>query len=397
MLLMKIFFAVLIIICIVFYIMYLWDFALVLLIIICAVPVIMFVTTFIAKKLISVEFAVKEDTAVKRENFPMQIKIKNRSFFPIGKAEAFIEYCNVFNNEISSFSLHMPIQARNSQNVCFQMSSKFCGIVKIRCVHITIFDPLKIFKFKVGKNILTEIAIMPEGHDISGEICYTDRANDESPVFSEHKAGDDPSEIFDLRDYIPGDRINRIHWKLSSKRNEFIVKDYSLPIDIPCTLFLDLKCNVKSEYTLPIFDTLVEAFVSISRFLVENERSHNVVYYNFKYRTFIEKNICDSDSLTETVRELILSISDTAACEPPEVYFDENERLSLSSFVFITSDFKASVMEFIDEKIDADIKNAVVAVTSPNEAAELKTGCTDINIIPVVIGRISSSIKDIEL
>lgn len=397
MLLMKIFFAVLIIICIIFYIMYLWDFALMLLVIVCTVPVIMFITTFITKKLISVELAIKNDTAVKRENFPVQIKIKNRSIFPIGRAEACIEYCNVFNNEISTFNLYMPIQARNDQNVCFQMHSKFCGIVKIRCVHIMIFDPLKIFKFKVGKNIQTEIAIMPEGHEISGEICYTDRANDESPVFSDHKPGDDPSEIFDLRDYIPGDRINRIHWKLSSKRNEFIVKDYSLPIDIPCTLFLNLKCNEKSEYTLPIFDTLVETFVSISRFLIENERSHNVVYYNFKYKKFIEKNICDNDSLTEVIHDLVLSVSDTVTCDPPELYFDESGSLSLSSFVFITSECEESVIEFIDENIDADIKNAVVVVTSPDEAAKLNTGCSDINIIPVVIGRISSSIKDIEL
>lgn len=394
---MKFLFLVLIIICIVFYIMYLWDFALVLLIILCSLPVVMFVTTFIAKQFIDVEFSVKDDTAVKRQNFPVQIKIKNRSVFPIGKAEALIEYCNIFNGEKNSFTLYMPIQARNDQNVCFQMSSKFCGIVKIRCAHIMIYDSLKLFRFRIGKNILTEIAVMPEGHEIGGEIRYTDRSNDESPVFSEYKPGDDPSEIFDLRDYIPGDRINRIHWKLSSKRNEFIVKDYSLPIDTPCTLFLDLKCREQSEYTLAIFDTLVETFVSISRFLIENERSHNVVYYNLKYKKFMEKNICDNDSLTETVRELIFSVSDYADCAPPESYFDESGRLALSSFVFITSGCEEAVMEFIDEKIDADIKNAVVAVTSPNEAAKLKTGCTDINIIPVVIGRISSSIKDIEL
>ena len=43
MLAIKIFFAVLIIICAVFYVMYLWDFALVLLIVIAAIPVVMFV------------------------------------------------------------------------------------------------------------------------------------------------------------------------------------------------------------------------------------------------------------------------------------------------------------------------------------------------------------------
>jgi hypothetical protein len=38
--------------------------------------------------------------------------------------------------------------------------------------------------------------------------------------------GDDPSELYDLRDYRPGDRITRIHRKLSDKFNRLIVKEY---------------------------------------------------------------------------------------------------------------------------------------------------------------------------
>ncbi len=397
MLLVKIFFAVIIIICAVFYIMYLWDFALVLLIAMLMIPVVMFLTTYITKKNISAEFALKNDTVAKNESFPVQIRIVNRSFFPIGKAEAHIEYCNIFNSEVSSFVLLMPIQARNEQSVSFQLSSKYCGIVTVRCKGISIYDPLRLFRFNVGKNIHTEIAVMPEGHEISGQVCFTDRVNEESSVFSEHKPGDDPSEVFDLRGYNPGDKLNRIHWKLSSKKDEFIVKDYSLPVDIPCTLFLNLKCSVRPELTLPVFDTLVETFVSVSRFMIDNERIHTIIYYDGKSESFIEKSISDHDSLAETVRELILSLNVNLLCEPPENYFIENNNLSLSSFIFVTSSPDNSVMEFIDENIDADIKNAIVVVTSPHEAEELPSCYLGVSVIPVVIGRITSSIKDIEV
>lgn len=377
--------------------MYLWDFALVLLVAILIIPVVMFLTTYITKKNISAEFAVKDDTVAKNESFPIQIRIANRSFFPIGKAEAHIEYCNIFNSESSSFVLLMPIQARNEQSVSFQLSSKYCGIVKVGCKGISIYDPLRLFRFTVGKNIQTEIAVIPEGHEISGQVCFTDRVNEESSVFSEHKPGDDPSEVFDLRGYHPGDKLNRIHWKLSSKKDEFIVKDYSLPVDIPCTLFLNLKCAVESGFTLPVFDTLVETFVSVSRFMLDNERIHTMIYYDGKAESFIEKTISDYDSLAETVRELIFSLNDNLFCEAPENYFIEKENLSLSSFIFVTSTPDNSVMEFIDENIDADIKNAIVVVTSPQEAEELSSNYSDVSVTPVVIGRITSSIKDIEV
>ncbi|NLT09828.1 MAG: DUF58 domain-containing protein [Ruminococcus sp.] len=396
MFLTKILFIVLIIICAAFYILYIWDFALVLLIVMIAIPVIMFLSVFITKKLISAEFALKDNTVAKNEPFPVQLCINNRSILPIGKAEVRIEYYNLFSNQITSFDLFVPIQARNSQRVTFQLNSRFCGIINIRTVYINIFDPLRIFRFRIGKGISTQISVMPEGHEINGTVNYTDRVNEESSMFSENKPGDDPSEVFDLREYIPGDKLNRIHWKLSSKKDDFIVKDYSLPIDVPSTIFLNLKCYEDSEYTLPVFDTLIETLISLSQFMLENERMHNVIYYSSRYKNFIEKTINAPDELAELVKEIIDSFSDNLYCKCPEDYLYDNS-LSLASFVFLSSVPDGTVLPFIDENIDADIKNAVLVVRSVNEAAELTDSYSNLNIIPVVIGRITSSIKDIEL
>ena len=353
MLAIKIFFAVLIIICAVFYVMYLWDFAFVLLIVIAAIPVVMFVTTLITKLLINVELAAAGSTASKHENFPVQLRIQNRSPFPIGKANAHIEYYNVFNNSINSFDLQMPIQPLNSQSASFQLNSRYCGMLNI----------------------------------------YVDKIIEESSKFSETQPGDDPSEVFDLREYVPGDKLNRIHWKLSSKKDEFIVKDYSLPVDVPCTLFLNLVCYEDSDYTLPVFDALLESLLSISRFMLENERVHNIVYYDSLLKKFNEVTVTDHDILSETISRIILSVNDNLFCEKPELYFTEHP-LSLSSFTFITSMPNVSVFDIIENEIDADIKNAVVALR-PDES--LPDVCPDIRFIPVKTGKISSSLTDIEL
>ncbi len=395
MLIMKIFFLILIIICIIFYIMYLWDFALVLLITIVAIPVLMFISTYITKKLIDVNFSIKEDTVMKNEEFPVLLKITNRSIFPIGKAEAFIEYCNIFSNEINTFNLLLPIQSKNTQSISFHLNSKYCGIIDIRCVYINIYDPLRIFEFKIGKNIHQEIAVMPECHEIIGQICSADKENEESSMFSEFKAGDDPSEIFDLRGYHQGDKLNRVHWKLSSKKDELIVKDYSLPVDTPCMVFLDL--NIKSEYTLPVFDTLIETLISVSQFMLENERFHSIVYCDSRTGEFIEKDISDTDELSEMTYELILSLNNNSGFQSVHNYFTEKNNISLSSFVFITSNPDPAVIEYIDENIEAEIKNAIVIITSPNAVAGIPPNNSNFNIIPVVIGRITSSIKDIEI
>lgn len=397
MILTKILFIVLILVCAAFYILYLWDFALVLLIVMIALPIIMFVTTLIAKKKITVEFAVKEKNVPKNINFPVQLVVNNRSIFPIGKAEAHIEYYNVFSDQISSFELYLPIQANNSQRVTFQLSSKFCGIVRIRCSYLHIYDPLRIFRLKAGKSISTEILISPEGHEIDGVVHYTDRIIEESNSFSEHKAGDDPSEVFDLREYNQGDKLNRIHWKLSSKKDEFIVKDYSLPIDVPCSIFVDLKCYKGSFLNLPVYDTIIETFLSLSQFLLNNERAHSVIYYNSNQERFVERDIKDSQDLAAMAHEIVSSVSDNSPFIKPTVYFSENFPLSFASFTFISSFADPSVLEYIDENIDADFKNAMITISSNDDIEAVSAEYSSLNIIPVAVGKISASIKDIDV
>lgn len=397
MLLSKIFFIILILICAAFYILYIWDFALVLLAIMTALPLVMLLCLFIAKRMIKAEFILQDRITAKNTSLPIQLSLTNKSVFPIGKAEAYIEYYNVFNNAISSFELHLPIQPRNTQRIAFQLSSEFCGIIKVKCVKIYIYDPLRIFRLKTGKNIITEIAVMPESHDITGIVSFTDRINEDSSLYSQHNPGDDPSEIFDLRDYNPGDKLNRIHWKLSSKKDDFIVKEYSLPIDVPSLIFLDLKCYEDSDYTLPVFDTMVETLLSVSSFLVENERMHTIVYYNAKSRSFENRLISDQDSLSEAMREIILSIKDNLYCGTPDSYFSSEPKLSLSSFTFITSSVSNQTHAYIDEELDADIKNILVILKSADPVKDSRESLSSVNTIPVVIGKISASIKDIEL
>lgn len=385
-----------IIICAVFYILYVWDFSLVLLIVMIAIPVMMYISLLVTKKSVTVDFALREHSAAKNEPFDVQLRISNKCIFPVGKAEALIEYYNVFNNQINSMELHFPIQAKNTECLTFQLSSRFCGILKIRSAKVTIYDPLRIFKFRTGKNLCEEITILPEGYEINGNINYSDINDSESSVYSEHIAGDDPSEVFGLREYTDGDKLNRIHWKLSSKKENLIVKEYSLPVDSPAAIFLDLHYTEFSEYTLPVYDTMIELLVSLSRFMTENGRFHSIIYFNAAENEFTERNVTDSESLAEIITELITSVRDDLHAEPPEMYFTENPSFSRSSFTLITAEYNEKLFRYIDEENCSVLKNLLLTVkNSENKYSE--NSFVSLNLIPVTAGRISSSVGYIEV
>ena len=66
-------------------------------------------------------------------------------------------------------------------------------------------------------------------------------------VYSDEESGDDPSQIFEIRDYRPGDKMQKIHWKLSAKSDSLIVKEYSEPVGFAIVIFVNLFSPGKKE------------------------------------------------------------------------------------------------------------------------------------------------------
>ena len=81
----------------------------------------------------------------------------------------------------------------------------------------------------------------------------------------------------------------------------------------------------------------------------------------------------------------------------PEVYFSDFSNSGLASFTFFTANNNDQLLSYIDDEIDADMKNIIQIVKTANEAQQKAPAYSSLSIIPVVIGRISSSVKDIEL
>lgn len=94
----------------------------------------------------------------------------------------------------------------------------------------------------------------------------------EGERYSQAKPGDDLTELFGLRDYRPGDKLSRFHWKLSQKTGRALVKEPSFPL-ADCLLFL-LDFNGQG----PEADVLLDIFATLSSFLLQQGAAHRVGY-----------------------------------------------------------------------------------------------------------------------
>lgn len=179
----------------------------------------------------------EENVVITRQSvYEAGIVIENHGMIPAGQIQV---KGNVDGNK---FLIHVYLKGKCNAKVTYPVDCGRCGIKKITISSVVLFDCLKLFKKVIKINKEVKIIIVPKVYEVtSGIMEETGEYGGESETFSENKPGDDPTEVFDIRDYQVGDRLSRIHWKLSTKLNRLMVKEYSRPLPDRVILFLDTR------------------------------------------------------------------------------------------------------------------------------------------------------------
>ena len=118
---------------------------------------------------------------------------------------------------------------------------------------------------------------------------------------SQTKPGDDPTELFALRDWREGDRLSRIHWKLSQKLGRPLVKELGLPLSDHRLFLLDLNGTGTEA------DALLDAFASLSSFLAEGEVAHRAAYWEPSAQVLCCREVVGPEDLLPLWKELLAS------------------------------------------------------------------------------------------
>jgi len=106
--------------------------------------------------------------------------------------------------------------------------------------------------------------------------------SEDGSIYSQHKPGSDQTEIFALHEYAQGDDLRKVHWKLSAKTDELIVRDFGLPLDYPIVLLLETQ-HLEDAAEEQSLSCCLEAFISLSLSFLQLGISHNIAWYDEGY------------------------------------------------------------------------------------------------------------------
>ena len=190
-------------------------------------PVVSVIYVLIGKALIRIYVSSDITKVEKLDPVNYELRIINASPFAYPFIEAIVSVPQPDGVRCTEQSLTMSLAPLGSYIVNHETSFRYRGTYEIgvRCLYIS--DFLGLFSIRLDVDIYQNVLVFPRklGMHMKMATSATDIPNDAAKlVFSTEKA-----EIGNIREYIPGDSLKSIHWKLSSKAVDgtLMVKEFN--------------------------------------------------------------------------------------------------------------------------------------------------------------------------
>ena len=235
------------------------------------------------------------ETCAKNRAFTVRIQIRGRAFIGAMRLRARGRVLNLLTGEEQKLDGLEASACRGGAEIAFQAVSPSCGKLRIEIEQLRIVDPIGLFSKKMRFYADGASLILPETFPVDVELRTPDLPDIESDRYSPVRAGDDPSELFGLRDYHEGDPLRSIHWKLSEKYDRMVVREASLPVAHSVMLMLD---NCPTEDVLPTAAAAAcEALISVSQSLADQSISHQIAWVDRETELIVVNTIASVDDL----------------------------------------------------------------------------------------------------
>jgi uncharacterized protein (DUF58 family) len=216
-----------------------------------------------AMKMLSFELDERSDATDLGYDRPVYVTIKNPTLMPVIALDFVLTTENNFYKNKKEYHYSLPVYPRQTRHeILTEPVFDACGAYKICVEKISAWDFMHLYSAvkKVGAE--KNVSILPKKYE--GISLRAERfINENIDTNESNKKGSDYPEVRDVREYIPGDSLKNIHWKLSAKKENLMVKEHiSLASDtIVVVLELTEDGNFLTERIMRTAYTVLQPWV----------------------------------------------------------------------------------------------------------------------------------------
>ena len=331
--------------------------ALFLLVSLLILPLISLLMLLIVRKSVRFELSVR-DSCIRGGTLSLRIRASAKPRFFIGGIKVLfaIENTTFHKTEYKSFLVNdLSFEAHE-----FEYNGADSGRICVKCDCLKLIGIFGVYTIRIKYPVYAEAIVSPMLFDDIG-VTLGDRAGD--AVFGEMslpKRGNDVTEVYDVRDYIAGDALNAVHWKLSGKFGALKSKEFGATDDRRILILVDMS---RGKYGVTANDAqlngVLDVAVSISNALKSGGYTHSVGW--FTGGAFESSEVSDGDTFVRTVGKL-MSIKVNEGNEESLFYLSRTPECGVFTKIIFVSP-SVSDEEF-KEVSDAEITAIEIGVNS---------------------------------
>ena len=174
----------------------------------------------------------------------------------------------VLTNTLTGCQRRQKVCLTQARFFTASLPAEHCGNVLCTGEKIRVYDYLGLFCLPRPKVQLAQSTILP----LPSPPARKPALKLALPAAYRVRPGGGIAETYELREYRSGDHLQMVHWKLSSKLDNLVVREAMEPVSDPVLLTFDLA-GTPGE-----IDSVLDQLSWLSRWLLSKELPHSVLW-----------------------------------------------------------------------------------------------------------------------
>ncbi len=208
-------------------------------------PLVLLVYVLLSKNALSVDMLCETVTTEKNTPYTYEFRIDNRSILALPFIEALVSLPQSNSVRCTERVVRLSMAPLTAYHMKNTVSFRFRGTYDIGVKCFYIYDFFRLFRVRVDMENISTVYVMPRR--LSPDDTLAQAVSDSTVRTVRSPLVVDKLEVSDIRDYQNGDSLKSIHWKLSSKAENFVVKDYNTGTAAETVVFCDMYPHFPDE------------------------------------------------------------------------------------------------------------------------------------------------------
>ena len=199
-------------------------------------PVLAAILAVIQLMLVSADFRAARVTVPKELSFDLFIRVCNRFIFPAVPVELLCSLPDADAGLFSDKRLFVSLPPFGSADIAVRCRHRFRGSYNGTIKRIYVVDPLRIIRVSKRFEKTTQLIFLPRKLNMESLIF---RSAVEQSFTQKQLRSADKEDFSHVREYRDGDILQMVHWKLTAKQDELMIKQFDSVTDLRAAILCD--------------------------------------------------------------------------------------------------------------------------------------------------------------